>query len=327
MQAAYTAAASGDTILIGPGYYTENPSNFAKRVIVIGAGWDQTYVNLNGNNWFLTTGSNGTVIEGIHLYNNYYYSPIMISGTADSITIRRCVLEKAQYGAPVVSAGGTTCRLYVEDCILIQPTNSAMIELPNAGTLWRNCIFAQNYTSVGYALMTGTSTTGTTEIYNSVFLNARTVFSFASGAQPIIAINNVFYDWGTSPSFGTYPTTTSIFDYNASTSAIAAPGTNAIALGTTDPFVNYDESGVYVFGTSDLHLATGSPLIDAGHPNLTDFLDATRSDCGIYGGPRPLVDNGVPNYPWAVNIIMTPNLVGQGTPVTGTAIGRVGPQY
>jgi hypothetical protein len=169
----------------------------------------------------------------------------------------------------------------------------------------------------------GVSTAGTTELYNCVFLNYQNLFSMATGAQPVIAINNVFYDWGASPTFGTYPPA-STFDYNAS-SGPAVPGTNGIALGA-NPFVNYDGTANYVIGTSDLHLVGGSGLINTGNPGLTD-IDGSRSDFGVYGGPHPLVDNGVPNYPWAVNIQLSPNVVGQGTPVNATAIGRVGPQY
>lgn len=326
--AAITAAVNGDTILIGPGTYVESlAAGVAKRLVWIGAGWDQTTFNGNSSNWYFSSGTGGTVLEGIHFVNVGYYPALKFVSAADSISVRRCLVERSgSTGGNLIEANGYANRLFVEDCILIHNFNSQMITLPNAATLWRNCVFATASTTTS-AILAGTATTGTTELYDCVFLNARTVFSLPSGAQPVIAINNVFYDWGTTPTFGTYPGGTSTCDYNASTSAIAAPGTNAIALGETDPFVNYDEGLDYVHGTSDLHLAGGSPLIDAGHPNLTDFLDATRSDLGIYGGPRPLLDGGVPNYPWAVNIVITPNLVGQGTPVNAAAVGRVGPQY
>ena len=326
--AAYTAASAGDTLLIGPGNFVGSLPNIAKQLIWIGAGWDQTIINANNSSWFLTSGSSGTVLEGIRFQNGSSFYVLYFAGSSDSITIRRCIIERlpGSTSGVCLKAEDIACRLYVEDCILIHNVNSNIVELPNAATVWRNCVFATLSTTTS-AILAGSATTGTTELYNCVFLNARTIFSLPTGAQPIIVINNIFYDWGTTPSFGTYPTTGSIFDYNASTSAIAAPGTNAIALGTTDPFVNYDETANYVFGTSDMHLAAGSPLIDVGHPSLTDFLDGTRSDLGIYGGPRPLLDGGIPNYPWSVNIIINPNLVGTGTPVNATATGRVGPQY
>ena len=119
------------------------------------------------------------------------------------------------------------------------------------------------------------------------------------------------------------------WDYNASqTVAIPAADIHSLVI-TTDPFVNYDEALNYQLGITDLHLdpTNGAALINSGHPSLLDFTDGSQSDRGVYGGPKPLVDNGVPNYPWAVNILLNPNLVGVGTPVNATALGRVGPQY
>jgi hypothetical protein len=323
ISAAYTAAVSGDTMLVGPGTYAENPPNHQKRLIWIGAGWDQTVVNWGNVTFFVNNGSSGSSWEGFYFRSTTPQALFQAANIADSISIRRCVLEKSGTQNALIIASSTSCRLYVEDCILIQSTANSVINMPNAATLFRGCVFALT-TSNTNACFNGAATTGTTELYNCTFLNFRNIFDLPSGALPVIAINNVFYDWGTTPTFGTYPTGTSIFDYNAS-ETIAAPGTNAISI-VANPFVNYVPANNYVFGTSDLHLAVGSALINAGYPSLLD-RDGSRSDCGVYGGPRPLVDNGVPNYPWAVNIVLTPNLVGQGTPVNATAIGRVGPQY
>lgn len=324
LNAAYGAAVSGDTILIGPGTYNEAGVNSQKKLMWLGAGWDQTIINWSSSPFYINTSTaSGTVIEGLKITftNN---EPVTIVNGADSITIRRCYLEKLGANSNfVIVASNSTSRLYVEDCILIQNAPYAIIGLPNATSSFRSCVFVLNANTTNSFIYSGSASTGTTELYNNVFLNARTIFSTVAGVQPIIAINNVFYDWGSTPTFGTYPVG-STFDYNAS-QTIAAPGSNAIAI-AADPFVNYDEMANYVHGVSDLHLAGGSALIDAGHPSLLD-TDLSRSDCGVYGGPRPLVDNGVPNYPWAVAISLSPNLVGQGTPVNASAIGRVGPQY
>lgn len=41
----------------------------------------------------------------------------------------------------------------------------------------------------------------------------------------------------------------------------------------------------------DLHLQSGSPLIDAGQPGGEwEDTDGTRNDIGVYGGPRPITD-------------------------------------
>ena len=168
----------------------------------------------------------------------------------------------------------------------------------------------------------------TLEIYNCVFLNPRTLLNLSTAGGPVIAVNNVIWDWNPStPSIGVY-NAGSVFDYNAAPSTPAFPGSNLITL-SSDPFVNYDEAVNYTGFNADLHLhaTNGAALVNTGHPSLLDFTDGSRSDFGVYGGPKPLVDNGVPNYPWAVNVTAAPNLVGTGTPINATATVRVGPAY
>ena len=52
-----------------------------------------------------------------------------------------------------------------------------------------------------------------------------------------------------------------------------APGTGCI---TADP--------LFVAVSTDFHLASGSPCINAGDPAILD-VDNSRSDMGCYGGP------------------------------------------
>lgn len=317
---AEAAAVSGDTILIGLGTYTESSGiTTSKRLNWIGAGWDQTIITASSQWNINSAASKGTTIEGLRWESNFF--PININSSADSITIRRCIM-RATGSTPVISLQGG--RLYMEDGIITLTTSQVAVNITTAGSalLLRNVVLAPavNGASVAINAVAGI---GTIELYNCVFLNFQNVFNVATGAQPVIAINNVFYDWNASPAFGTFPPA-STFDYNAS-SGPAVPGTNGVVI-AGNPFVNYDGTANYVIGTSDLHLIGGSNLINTGNPGLTD-IDGSRSDFGVYGGPRALVDNGVPNYPWAVNIQLSPNVVGQGTPVNATAIGRVGPQY
>jgi hypothetical protein len=322
LSAAYAAAVNGDTILIGPGTYTEASTlTSVKRLAWVGAGWDQSKVTFSSYFGMANTTANGSLVEGLRIEGNSY--ALYLYSSVDSVTVRRCLLKSTYaYGNVINATGG---RLYVEDCIFIQAGQYGVtVQTPNAASLFRGCVFAWVPATGTYACFDNTSgLAGTLEIYNGVFLNQAKIFNLTSGAQPVIAVNNIFYDWRTSPTFGTYPGT-STFDYNAS-ATITAPGTNTIDI-TDDPFVYYDETANYEEGVSDLHLVPESGLIDTGHPELLD-PDESRSDFGVYGGPHPLVDNGVPIYPWAVNIILTPNLVGQGTDVNATATGRIGPQY
>jgi hypothetical protein len=325
LSAAYAAAVNGDTILIGPGTYTEGSISSTKRLAWVGAGWDQSKVTFTGYFNISSTTANRSLVEGLRIQGDSYSGyALYLYNSVDSVAVRRCLLKSTGNYGNVIYAPGAG-RLYVEDCILIQAgTNSSgMVQTPNAASLFRGCVFEYASANIYGSFENTSGLAGTLEIYNCVFLNHFKIFNLTSGAQPVIGVNNIFYDWRASPTFGTYPGT-STFDYNAS-QTIAAPGTNTINI-ISDPFVTYDEDANYQEGISDLHLVPESGLIDTGHPELLD-PDATRSDFGVYGGPHPLVNNGVPPYPWAVDIILTPNLVGQGTDVNATAVGRIGPQY
>ncbi|MBL0063220.1 MAG: hypothetical protein IPP40_17490 [bacterium] len=322
---ALTAAVSGDTILIGPGSYTISTQiNEVKRYTVIGAGWDQTLITMT-QDWYLNN-SNRHSFEGMYSNSN---SSFNIFNTVDSTTFRRCRINETVNTSSILWTLGRS--LTLEDCIFTAAYTSSsvwqvLISQSNFPTTIRNCVFANTGTSGAMKAIGGYATSGTVELYNSDFLNFQIPLVLNTAGAPLIAINNVFHDWMASPSYGSY-NAISTWDYNASTTLIP-PGTNALLL-AGDPFVNYDETANYVHGTTDLHLdpTNGAACINSGHPSLLDFTDGSQSDRGVYGGPKPLVDNGIPNYPWAVNILLNPNLVGVGTPVNATATGRVGPQY
>ncbi len=335
INAAATAAVSGDTILIGPGTHSITAINESnKRLTYIGAGWDQTVVNGGTSQWdFNGASSNRSSIEGIR----YSCGNFTLRGfnSVDSVTIRRSYITLTDpnrgiaWGDPGASGAGRS--LTIEDCIILSSQTSGyalQITSSNFPTTTRNTVFVNQggSTSTSVWAIEGGASSGTVELYNCAFLNWKRVFGLFTSSGPVIAVNNIFHDWLASPTYGTY-NALSVFDYNAATT-LAAPGTNALLL-AGDPFVNYDETLNYQLGVTDLHLdpTNGATCINSGHPSLIDFTDATQSDRGVYGGPKPLVDNGVPNYPWAVNILLNPNLVGVGTPVNATATGRVGPQY
>jgi hypothetical protein len=69
---------------------------------------------------------------------------------------------------------------------------------------------------------------------------------------------------------------------NSGPMAGSHPGTRRGNVSVDPQFVNYTPTDP--FHTWDFHLAPGSPLIDAGDPDLVD-PDGTRSDMGAYGGP------------------------------------------
>ncbi len=333
IDAAGAAAVTGDTILVGPGTYLPAGVNFPnKRLIFIGAGWDQSTVNLNSVIWYVNgAGANRTSIEGFNIQQTGGNYCLVITGTVDSSSVRRCIIA-SPYDNVRAGGGNTGRSVTVEDCILILNgnTNAPNVTLSdgNYPTVFRNCVIAQHNAIPNSPTFNGGATTGTLEIYNCVFLNARTLLNLSTAGGPVIAVNNVIWDWNAStPSIGVY-NAGSVFDYNAAPSTPAFPGSNLITI-STDPFVNYDEAVNYTGFNADLHLdpTNGAALINSGHPSLLDFTDGSQSDRGVYGGPKPLVDKGVPNYPWAVNVTANPNLVGTGTPINANATVRVGPAY
>lgn len=333
MEAAGTAAVSGDTILVGPGsYFPPIGLNFAnKRLIWIGAGWDQTTVQLGGQIWYFNGTANRTSIEGINIQQTTLNYAIVITNNADSCSVRRSIITSG-YDNIRVGAGNAGRGVTVEDCILLLTNNTSAPSVTltdgNYPSVFRNCVFAHNNGITNSVTFSGGAASGTLEIYNCVFLNQRVLFGLNPAGGAVIAVNNVLWDWNaSSPGIGTY-NAGSVFDYTASTASPVFPGTNLITI-STDPFVNYDEANNYTGFNADLHLhaTNGAALVNTGHPSVLDFTDGSRSDFGAYGGPKPLVDNGVPNYPWAVNVAASPNLVGVGTPINGNATVRVGPAY
>jgi hypothetical protein len=89
--AACTAAASGDTILIGPGTYTESSITTTKRLYWIGAGWDQTLVTFSSYLAFQNASASGSLVEGLRLECTSSGYCLYIYANVDSVTVRRCL--------------------------------------------------------------------------------------------------------------------------------------------------------------------------------------------------------------------------------------------
>lgn len=319
IQSAHNASSAGDTILVSPGDYNEAVSVY-HQVTFLGAGFDQTRTR----NFYLQNGSTGSVLVGFHLENDAY--AVQLHANADSIEIRRCRLIST-YGSydPIYrECCGGGVHLLVEDCIVINTLSGGdgMIVYDDTVTV-RNTIFA--HVNGGYS--SGQAIVGNPhylEVTNCIFLSYYDLLSI-SGTDPIVFMNNIVYDWSSSGSWGSYPAG-SVFSYNAA-SDYMPPGTNAILL-TTNPFVDYDESGIYDQDSSDVHLDpdSGAVCIDAGNPGILD-LDETVSDLGVYGGPRPLIDTGAPAYPFAIELITTPDVISSGDSLNFQSVGRIGPRY
>lgn len=330
LTAAYTAAVNDDTLLISPGVYSETITS-TKRLTWLGAGYDEVTVN---GRLILNAGSSGTRVEGLHL--NYAYDGggglLALASGISLINIKRCIihnLAETTYGSSnyarcverVASPGGA---LNVESCVFIHHStdyNSYALALLGDEATVRNCLFAfHGPASNAYPAIYGTPTSVLME--NNVFLGYPLIFN-TTGAFTLVFKNNIAHDWIGTSYWGFYPGGGTGWSYNAS-STIAPPGTDGILL-AGDPFVNYDETANYIYGSSNLHFNAGSPCIDAGNPAILD-LDNSRSDMGIYGGPTPHVDGGAPNYPFAIDLTIPANMsAGQQLPIQAT--GRIGAGY
>jgi len=320
---AYNAALTGDTIVLGPGTYTESFGIAGKRLHIIGAGWD--VCTWNGYLSIYYAASTGTVIEGIRFPAGGYYTLYPYSDV-DSVTIRRCNVSCTPGYMPLYLNCG---KVFVNDCVLSAVNSSCAYvgNIANGNVVFRNTVFNLTTPAPSYSALTGPNG-ATVEIYNCTFLNFSTQFNI-TGVPQVIGLNNIFWDWGSSPTYGTLPVG-SVFEYSASGSGAPswpANFTNNINLGANNPFVNY-ATDYYQYGVSDLHLnnTTGGNLCrDAGYPSILD-LDNSPSDLGIYGGPKPMVDHGIAAFPFALTLNID-NLVEVGDSVNVVSSGRIGPRY
>ena len=179
--AAHAAAVAGDTILIGPGAYSEvSGISATKRLTWIGAGWDQTILSLGSHFSFSNALATGSTFEGIR-FNGVGSSIAFYNNTAncDSITARRCLFSGGT-GFEAIRWQAVGARLYLEDCVILQNYQFAnAIAGPRAGGAFRNCVFAAMATpGVGssWAIGDNAAATGVQEVYNSVFLNWNALF-------------------------------------------------------------------------------------------------------------------------------------------------------
>ena len=266
IQAAYNASSAGDTIVVGPGDYDASIS-IHRRLTILGAGYDLT----TNRSFTFESGSTGSVLEGFWCVNGG--NAIHLHEAADSIYIRRCRLA-SNYAAWDVfgrDGGGNGMHLWLEDCEIINMTSDGDgLTCYYDTVIVRNCVFAHvngGYSS-GHAIV---GYPNYLDVINCTFLGYYDLLGL-SGNAPFLFMNNIVYDWSSNGDWGDYPVG-SVFAYNASSDRLP-PGTDAILL-EENPFVDYDESGIYLPGVSDLHLNDTTLCIDAGNPAILDKASGT----------------------------------------------------
>jgi hypothetical protein len=325
--AAYTAAVNDDTLLISPGVYSETITS-TKRLHWIGAGFDVATIN---GRIILNVGSTGTNITGLQISSSVNDNGcINVAGGVDLVSIERCLLynnwDQDHWKYCVYRTGSPGGTLNIEECILLltHNYNNRPIYLNGDIATIRNCVIARRFNTDHTTNIPVSGSAQALIMDNCTLLGWNIAFYFTNSFPVFTVRNNIFYDWTASASWGTYPGGGAGWSYNSS-SILTPPGTNGLLL-VGDPFVNYDETANYIYGSSNLHLPVGSPCINAGDPAILDFLDGSRSDMGAYGGPTPHVDGGAPNYPFTIQLDVPQSMFsGQQLPIQ--AMGRIGAGY
>lgn len=317
--AAYTAASSGDTILVGADAYTENLT-LAKSLTITGSGFGSPGACVLNGTVVFNPGSAGSVLEGLVIQAP---SNVVSAGAVADLTLRRCRIEQLSGASNYMAVRRSPAyagRLTIEDCELRNNTTYGQ-----GGVVSLNLDSLYVYNTVFAGVASNNSILGTASslvVENCAFLNAYRVFNI-TGWCPLLAANNVFYDWRPSAAgFGIYPNL-GTWEYNAA-SEFAAPGTGAVDL-TANPFLGYSEAANYEFDASDLRLdpVNGASCIDSGSPALTDLLDGSPCDRGVHGARRPFVDGGTPSYPFVTSLVVPGSGIA-GQPLAITATARIG---
>jgi len=267
IQLAYNAASPGDTILISPAEGEYAGITITKKIHIVGTGWARPssgVPNTKTSGFTFNAGAQGSSVSGLEVNG-------MFNIQTDSITVKR---NKLQY-------------IYVG----INSTNIVIIQ--NYIISARNCCSWQDGTIL--------SIWENTEVFisNNILIHTGTWEPHAIRSMypsNLIICNNILkansYAIRLDISGGNY-STHSVYNnivLGGSISGISTPNNfNNIGNTTQFPAENSNQqnvvmTNVFVDATNyDFHLKELSPAIGAG---------VGGTDCGIYGGTFPFVDNG-----------------------------------
>jgi hypothetical protein len=320
IQPAVDSSAAGDTIVVTGAV---NPYHcdlyVSRRLYIVGEGYgcDHTLSSkINGHVDF-QTGSDGSVIEGfvITVWGNRLVE--VYDGVAGIEIVRCHIWSTCDWALYVGQSASCTVRESTVGVGHPMCGAGACAQVYDGGSAsFSNTVFScegSNYTGIlGGNLFT------TITLDNCSFLGLSIPLS---GGSVWSVHNSVFWDCGWDGQLGGQ-----VFaGYNAIVSSMTMfpqiPGQDIILA--DDPFVNYSEDDNYQLCVSDLHLPSGSPLIDAGDPAAGLDQDSTRRDMGVYGGSWPFSASGAPRFPF-VTFLIVPASVPQNGVLEIRSTGRVG---
>jgi hypothetical protein len=272
IQLAYNAANAGDTILISPSPGIYNGITLSKQVHIVGTGWEKASESVSKtttSSFYFNNGSQGSSISGIEI------NGIIQINTSD-ITIKRNKLNRLEVRQDcsnilitqnfILSGGGSCCDWYHYSSIAVWE---------NAQVIISNNII--NYSHSDYDIF-GIYTLYPVNVIicnNIIRSKNSTIILGMSGSNYTshLVYNNIIVSGGATSGVAT---TYAENNHNIGNS------TQFSTINNNQQ--NVDMNAVFVDAANhDYHLKAGSPAIGAG-------LDGT--DCGIYGGLYPFVDNG-----------------------------------
>lgn len=270
IQLAYNAASPGDTILISPAVGEYAGITIAKRVHIVGTGWSNPSTSVphtKTGSFTFNSGSQGSSMSGLEING-------MIDINTDSIMVKR---NKLQY---IYVRTNSTNIIIIQNYIIVARSccgwnETSIISIwENSEVFISNNIIINNGTYQPYGIYTSFPTN--VILCNNVFRSgdrAITIGMSGGNYSPHSVFNNIIVSGG-----GTSGVSTAYSDNNHNIG-------NSTQFGTiNDNKQNVDMSTVFVDAANyDFHLKEGSPAIGAG---------VGGTDCGIYGGTFPFVDNG-----------------------------------
>ncbi len=295
LQAAIDGASDGDTLYIGASETSYGAGVFAKKLIVIGAGYwlaenDTTQAYKEESQTGKLTfndGSQGSVVMGLYVYE-YAQTSHAISINIDSISIERNYVWAR-------GTGVNNNSIYYPHGINISGSYTTL----NIRKNWIYSFNNNNYSSIGIYV----SGILTNSIISNNLIRPTTGSKYAiymstnSTATELVINNNVM--WGVLQTYYTIHNNNILIEgtYNNGTGDLTS---NNICSGTQYPDVNNNQQNVdmstvfvdYVgYIDNDYILAPGSPAIGAG---------LSGGDCGAFGngtGGDPYVLSGIPPIP------------------------------
>ncbi len=343
ISAAITAATAGDTIMVGPGLYSENNQKISvtKRVVLIGSG----YRNLiNGGTHIiggfdLTASATGSKIIGFRFINN---ANITAASGCNNLIIANNFFNASNtiaFNTNTGSSGDT-----IKNNIFV----NSRIDIAGSNHVLCNNILKGGWVSGSYLYSIYiTESVTNILIFNNIFSEMSGVYhnaiysSSCSYLEQLKIASNVFsqvYHITNCSGLALFYGRNHLYNSGSGTQPTPnlpnSTGDPQFTLFTNSTFT-YDDNEAT---DTDFHLQGGSPCIDGGYEennflanglyqddNLHGGLGTSVADCGIYGGPYPFPHpHGRPIFPVVKSMTTDKTVVTPGGTVQLNATGTIG---